>query len=129
MKSATKVIIALIIIILIPMVIGFFQPKERLIIEKVVIDKMYFFILSDITNHWEEPQWRHNIDTIIQDTDFAVSEGKTITPEHTVERRNGLRTYIVGLTITALALILTTGKPAEAPKTSAANSHFPKISY
>ena len=36
------------------------------IVEKTVIEKMYFFILGDITNHWEEPIWRHNIDTIIQ---------------------------------------------------------------
>lgn len=66
MKSALKVIIVLIIIILIPLAIGFFQPKDRVIVEKTVIDKMYFYILGDITNHWEEPQWRHNIDTIIQ---------------------------------------------------------------
>lgn len=66
MKSAIKIIIVLIIIILTPFVIGLFQPKERLIVEKGVIDKMYFFILGDITNHWEEPQWRHDIDTIVQ---------------------------------------------------------------
>lgn len=66
MKALVKIVIILIIIALIPMGIGFFQPKERLIIGKGVVDKMYFYILSDITNHWEEPQWRHNIDTMIQ---------------------------------------------------------------
>lgn len=66
MKTPIKIFIILIAIILIPLIIGFFQPKERIISEKGVIDKMYFFILSDITNHWEEPQWRNNIDTIIQ---------------------------------------------------------------
>jgi hypothetical protein len=53
MKSALKVIIVLIIIILIPLAIGFFQPKDRVIVEKTVIDKMYFYILGDITNNWE----------------------------------------------------------------------------
>lgn len=66
MKALVKIVIILIIIALIPMGIGFFQSKERLIIGKGVVDKMYFYILSDITNHWEEPQWRHNIDTMIQ---------------------------------------------------------------
>lgn len=65
MKSATKLIL-LIIVLITPVIIGLFQPKERLLIEKAVIDKMYFYILSDITNHWDEPQWRHNIDTILQ---------------------------------------------------------------
>lgn len=66
MKLILKIIIALIIIILIPLSVGVFQPKDRIIVEKTVIDKMYFYILGDITNHWEEPQWRHDIDTIIQ---------------------------------------------------------------
>jgi len=66
MKSLFKIIIVLIIIILIPFTIGFFQPKDRVIMEKTVIDKMYFYILGDVTNHWEEPQWRNNIDTMIQ---------------------------------------------------------------
>jgi len=66
MKSLIKIIIALIIIILIPFGIGFFQPKDRVVMEKAVIDKMYFYILGDITNHWEEPQWRNDIDTLIQ---------------------------------------------------------------
>ncbi len=66
MKTAIKIIIILVILILIPLTIGLFQPKDRTIVEKDIIDKMYFYILGDITNHWEEPQWRHNIDTIIQ---------------------------------------------------------------
>lgn len=66
MKTILKVIIALIFIIIIPIIIGSFLPKDRVIVEKTVIEKMYFFILGDITNHWEEPQWRSNIDTIIQ---------------------------------------------------------------
>lgn len=79
MKSSTKAILTLIVIILIPLVIGLFQPKERLIIEKGVIDKMYFYILADITNHWEEPQWRQNIDTIVQQ---EVVDGQDAWMEH-----------------------------------------------
>jgi len=66
MKTVIKVIIALFLITIIPLTIGLFQPKERILVEKTVIEKMYFYILSDITNHWEEPQWRQNIDTIVQ---------------------------------------------------------------
>ncbi|MDA3891203.1 MAG: hypothetical protein PF517_06010 [Salinivirgaceae bacterium] len=73
MKLVIKAIAALIIIVLIPMLIGFLQPKERLVIEKAVVDKMYFFILGDITNHWEESQWRNNIDTIVQ---YRVIDGQ-----------------------------------------------------
>ncbi len=79
MKTVTKISIILIVIILTPVVIGFFQPKERLIIEKGVVDKMYFFILSDITNHWEEPKWRQNIDTIVQQ---EVVDGQDAWMEH-----------------------------------------------
>jgi hypothetical protein len=64
MKLFVKIFISS--VILIPLFIGLFQPKDRVIVETEVIDKMYFFILSDITNHWEEPKWRQNIDTIIQ---------------------------------------------------------------
>lgn len=66
MKTSIKISIILIVIILIPLGIGLFQPKDRIVTEKAIIDKMYFFILSDITNHWEESQWRHNIDTMVQ---------------------------------------------------------------
>jgi len=64
MKLFIKIIILSVVII--PLGIGLFQPKERIVVEKGIIDKMYFFILSDVTNHWEEPKWRQNIDTIIQ---------------------------------------------------------------
>lgn len=61
------IIIALIILILAaPFAIGMLMPKDKIVTEKAFIDKMYFFILADITNHWEEPTWRHNLDTMIQ---------------------------------------------------------------
>lgn len=58
--------ILLILIIASPLIIGLFLPKDRVVDEKILIDKMYFFILSDVTNHWEESAWRTNIDTMIQ---------------------------------------------------------------
>ncbi len=56
----------LILVIASPFLIGLFLPKTRLVEGKILVDKMYFFILSDVTNHWEESAWRSNIDTIIQ---------------------------------------------------------------
>lgn len=61
--------ILLILIIGSPFIIGIFLPKTRIVEEKIMIDKMYFFILSDVTNHWEESAWRTNLDTIIQKDD------------------------------------------------------------
>lgn len=66
MKLSTKITILLIIVLAVPVSIGFLLPKERIVTEMAMIDKMYFFILSDVTNHWEEPAWRTNIDTIKQ---------------------------------------------------------------
>ncbi|MBI9068408.1 MAG: hypothetical protein JEZ09_14025 [Salinivirgaceae bacterium] len=66
MKLTFKVLIILLILIAAPAIGGLFLPKERMVTEMTMIDKMYFFILSDITNHWEEPSWRQNLDTIVQ---------------------------------------------------------------
>jgi hypothetical protein len=79
MKTGCKIIIGLIVILLIPVIIGFFQPKDRIVTEKGVIDKMYFFVLADVTNHWEEPKWRHNIDTVVQQ---EVVDGQDAWMEH-----------------------------------------------
>lgn len=65
-KKKIILLLLLALIVLSPLLIGLFLPKEKTITKKAFIDKMYFFILSDITNHWEEPSWRHNIDTMIQ---------------------------------------------------------------
>src|SRR3989339_1009504 len=66
MKSGVKIGIILASVLVTPLIIGLFQPKERLVTEMDLIDKMYFFILADITNHWEESVWRHDLDTMIQ---------------------------------------------------------------
>src|SRR3989339_202795 len=54
MKAGVKIGIILASVLVTPLIIGLFQPKERLVTEMDLIDKMYFFILADITNHWEE---------------------------------------------------------------------------
>ncbi len=66
MKASIKILIIALILGAIPLAIGLTQPKERLITEMAVIDKMYYFIIADITNHWEEPAWRQELDTMIQ---------------------------------------------------------------
>lgn len=66
MKKKIVLIAILVVIIGVPIIIGSFLPKEKIVTEKTFIDKMYFFILADITNHWEEPSWRTEIDTMIQ---------------------------------------------------------------
>ncbi len=66
MKPKSIIIGILAILIASPLLVGLFLPKERIVTEKAFIDKMYFFILADITNHWEETSWRHNLDTMIQ---------------------------------------------------------------
>ncbi len=66
MKGKFIVLILLLIIISTPVIIGLYQPKERMVTAMTMIDKLYFYIMADITNHWEEPSWRHDVDTIIQ---------------------------------------------------------------
>ncbi len=58
--------IGLIALLLLPLIIGFTLPKSRLITEKTLIDNMYFMVLADVTNHWEEPLWNTAVDTLIQ---------------------------------------------------------------
>jgi hypothetical protein len=66
MKAIIKFIVPIIILLATPVVIGFFQPVERMVTATSMIDKLYFFIMADVTNHWEEPAWRHDLDTVIQ---------------------------------------------------------------
>jgi hypothetical protein len=66
MKTISKILIAVAIIIAIPFIVGFCLPKERIVVRMTMIDQSYYMILADISNHWEEPAWRPNIDTLIQ---------------------------------------------------------------
>ncbi len=66
MKLVTKILVAVAILAIIPVAVGLFLPKERQVMRGMVIDQMYFMVLGNISNHWDEPSWRHNLDTMIQ---------------------------------------------------------------
>lgn len=66
MKLITKILAIIAIVLLLPVLIGFFLPREKQIKRGAMIDQMYFYVLGNISNHWEEPSWRHNLDTMIQ---------------------------------------------------------------
>lgn len=65
-KTLAIVLSAVAIVALLPVLIGLCLPKERQVMKGKVVDQMYFMVLANITNHWEEPSWRHNLDTMIQ---------------------------------------------------------------
>lgn len=65
-KTLAIVLIAVAFVALLPVIIGICLPKERQVMKGAVVDQMYFMVLGNITNHWEEPSWRHNLDTMIQ---------------------------------------------------------------
>lgn len=66
MKLVTKILVAVALLALVPVVIGLCLPAERQVMRGIKIDQMYFFVLGNISNHWEEPSWRHNLDSMIQ---------------------------------------------------------------
>ena len=66
MKLIAKILIPIAILALLPVIIGAFMPRDRQVMRGIVIDQMYFMVLANITNHWEEPTWRNNLDTMIQ---------------------------------------------------------------
>jgi hypothetical protein len=66
MKLIAKILIAVAVIALLPVIIGMFMPREREVVRVKGIDQMYFMVLANVTNHWEEASWRHNLDTMIQ---------------------------------------------------------------
>ena len=65
-KTLAIVLSAIAVLALMPVIIGSFMPREREVVDKKVIDQMYFMVLGNVTNHWEEPSWRHDLDTMIQ---------------------------------------------------------------
>lgn len=66
MKLITKILIALAVLAMVPVIIGLCMPRDRQVVEKKLINQMYFMVLGNISNHWEESSWRHNLDTMIQ---------------------------------------------------------------
>lgn len=65
-KILAVVLCAVAVIALLPVIIGMCLPRERQVMKGQMIDQMYFMVLGNISNHWEEPTWRHNLDTMIQ---------------------------------------------------------------
>ena len=65
-KTLAIVLSTIAILALLPVIIGFFMPRDRQVMKGIVVDQMYFMVLGNITNHWEEPSWRSNLDTMIQ---------------------------------------------------------------
>ena len=65
-KILAVVLCAIAIIALLPVIIGLCLPRERQVMKGQMIDQMYFMVLGNISNHWEEPSWRSNLDTMIQ---------------------------------------------------------------
>ena len=66
MKLLAKILIPIAILAIVPVLIGMFMPRDRQVMRGIVIDQMYFMVLGNVTNHWEEPSWRSNLDTMIQ---------------------------------------------------------------
>ena len=65
-KILAVVLCAVAVIALLPVIIGLCLPRERQVMKGKMIDQMYFMVLGNISNHWEEPSWRSNLDTMIQ---------------------------------------------------------------
>ena len=70
MKSGIKILIGLAILLFIILAIGFSLPAERMVSKKAIYNKIYFFILADVSNHFNEASWRTDIDTVIQQEDI-----------------------------------------------------------
>jgi hypothetical protein len=70
MKYLKKIIFALLILLIIITIGGLFLPKERMATSKTIVDKIYFFVMSDISNHYNEASWRSDLDTVIQKEDM-----------------------------------------------------------
>ncbi|MCQ2374744.1 MAG: hypothetical protein MJ069_02440 [Salinivirgaceae bacterium] len=66
MKLISKVIVGLAILVCIPFIVGFCLPKDRVVDARIMIDQMYFEVLSNVSNHWEEPIWRTEVDSMVE---------------------------------------------------------------
>jgi hypothetical protein len=66
MKSIIKIFSGLIFLFVLVLLVSMFLPKEKTTINQITIDKPFFFVWAAITNHYEEPAWRTDLDTVIQ---------------------------------------------------------------
>lgn len=70
MKIVTKLLIAVILIFTILLAVGYSLPSDKMITRKIIVDKMYFYVMMDIGGHFEEASWRTDLDTTIQQEDM-----------------------------------------------------------
>ena len=78
MKLTIKIFGIIIGLLFIIYIIGLLLPKNILIKKQVLIEKPFFIVWSDLTNPFEEANWRNDIDTIIQLDDI---DGNTVWKE------------------------------------------------
>lgn len=78
MKLTYKIFGITIGLLLLIYLVGIFLPKEILIKRQTFIEKPFFIVWSDLTNPYEETNWRKDIDTIIQLDDI---DGNTVWKE------------------------------------------------
>lgn len=98
MKAIIKISAVLVFIAVLIMITSFFLPEEKTSVNQITIDKPFFFVWAAITNRFEEPNWRTNLDTVIRldniDTDPVwrefYNEGDSITWQITTEVSNKL---------------------------------------
>ncbi|NOZ46828.1 MAG: hypothetical protein GXO79_08590 [Chlorobi bacterium] len=70
MKISLKIALGIVVIFIIVLIIGLSLPKDRTASKAIIIDKMYFYIVADISGYFEEPSWRSDLDTTIQQDDM-----------------------------------------------------------
>jgi len=98
MKILIKTSAFILFLLTVVILVSFFLPKEKTTVNQITIDKPFFLVWAAITNHYEEPMWRTDLDTVIQleerDTDPVWREffnsGDSITWQITTEVSNKL---------------------------------------
>ena len=104
MRLTAKIFGIIVILLVIIYLTGFFLPKNVLIKRQTIIKKPFFIVWYDVTNHFEESNWRADLDTTIQLDDIdgntvwkeIYTNGDSIILETTTNIANVLvaRTYV-----------------------------------
>lgn len=70
MRILLNIVFGLLILSILAIITGFFLPREKMATGKTIVDKIYFFVMADISNHYNEASWRSDLDTVIQQEDM-----------------------------------------------------------
>lgn len=70
MKVFIRILITVVVLLALILIIGFSLPGEKMVSRTMVFDKMYFFVMADISSHYNEASWRSDLDTVIQQEDI-----------------------------------------------------------